>query len=189
MLPNAKIVISLCNPIDRAWSQYKMNVARGVDGMEATFAKSMESNAHNLRQNYTPFAPFWYIERGLYAEQLERWASVFSMEQILIVYRENFETTAVDELNRVTHFLCIRPIDPLSSIQNVRPLVFDAKGTPLSAGYSNDEIISAETREFLRRIFEPHNRRLCILLLKYHRTCPLWATAPGRRHFDVSVDI
>lgn len=67
--PNARLVACLRNPIERALSAY--NLKRHGDLNYATFEEALEKQPD-------------IMERGLYAQQLERYFAVFPREQILV---------------------------------------------------------------------------------------------------------
>ena len=77
-LPEVRLVVQLRNPVDRAYSDYKMLVRRG------TVTKGPE---HYLdgRPNDQPR----FLEDGLYAQHLRRWLAHFDAEQIKILLFED----------------------------------------------------------------------------------------------------
>ena len=77
-LPEARLVVQLRNPVDRAYSDYKMLFRRG------TVTKGPE---HYLdgRPNDQPR----FLEDGLYAQHLRRWLAHFDAEQIKILLFED----------------------------------------------------------------------------------------------------
>lgn len=77
--PDAKLIASLRNPIERAWSHYRFDVHQGG---RMSFYKSFEdavSRDHDL------------VSRGLYAEQLRRYYDLFPREQILVLRYEDIQ--------------------------------------------------------------------------------------------------
>ena len=77
-LPEARLVVQLRNPVDRAYSDYKMLFRRG------TVTKGPD---HYLdgRPNDQPR----FLEDGLYAQHLRRWLAHFDAEQIKILLFED----------------------------------------------------------------------------------------------------
>jgi hypothetical protein len=84
--PNAKIIIMLRNPIDRAFSHYLMDYRLGLvsDSFEDIInKKSKYKNAHLFYQQY--------IEVSEYAKQIQRYCNVFSTDNLLLIDYEDFK--------------------------------------------------------------------------------------------------
>ena len=100
--PNAKIIIMLRNPIDRAFSHYLMDYRLGVvsDSFEDVVnKKAKHKNADLFYQQY--------IEVSEYAKQIKRYYSVFSKENILVVDYEDFKKNITGTVDEVYSFLNI----------------------------------------------------------------------------------
>ena len=82
VLPQARLVIQLRNPVDRAYSDYKMLFRRGTvtQGPEAYL---------DGRPNDQPR----FLEDGLYARHIRRWLDHFSADQIKIILFEDVKAT------------------------------------------------------------------------------------------------
>ena len=90
-LPGVKLVVSLRDPVSRAYSQWSMNMRTGRETL--SFADALEAEperlaAVDLRASVsgTPYLEHGYAMRSRYAEQLERWLAHFERSQ-LYVYR------------------------------------------------------------------------------------------------------
>ncbi|WP_379923353.1 sulfotransferase family protein [Erythrobacter sp. R86502] len=71
--PDAKLVVQLRNPIDRAYSDYKMLLRRGtISGPPEDYLRSMDNPQPR------------FLHDGLYAQHLRRWLNLFPRESILI---------------------------------------------------------------------------------------------------------
>lgn len=94
--PKAKIIMCLRNPIERAYSQYKHNVARGViEGL--TFGEAIKSNAVHL-------------EYGMYADAVERYRRDFGKESVRIFLFDETINNGANVLTEVQKFLGIEQI-------------------------------------------------------------------------------
>jgi lipopolysaccharide transport system ATP-binding protein len=155
--PDLKLIVVLRDPIDRAYSHYQMQVRRR--GERRTFeevlaleeAEMPERRAVTHRDpNYVlPIVHHSYVERGFYAEQLERWFSLFPRDQFLILTSRELSDDPAGTMARVSTFLGV-------------PECRSGTYARLSAG--EYEPMAPETRERLASVFEPHNRRLEQLL-------------------------
>ncbi len=79
--PDAKIVILLRDPVARAWSEYGMNKAIGVE--LSSFRQAVERELQEMRENIlNPYKR--YIHASRYGDQVERVLKLFPRENILI---------------------------------------------------------------------------------------------------------
>lgn len=88
-LPDAKLIVILRDPVDRAVSNYNFSVQNGLEEEEMEAALTCESM--QLRPHYSKLlsaSPFAYLWRGLYAEHLERVWSSFPPDQVGIFFFE-----------------------------------------------------------------------------------------------------
>ena len=100
--PNAKIIIMLRNPIERAFSHYLMDYRLGLisDSFENVLAKkSKHKNAHLFYQQY--------IEVSKYAKQIQRYLDFFEKENILFIDYEDFKKNVSKTVGQVYSFLNI----------------------------------------------------------------------------------
>jgi hypothetical protein len=98
LVPEARLVALVRNPVDRALSHYHHEVALGREPLsfeEALSAEEqrLEGEEERLRTDPRYFSRAWwshtYKSRGRYAEQLERWLDLFPREQLLILPSED----------------------------------------------------------------------------------------------------
>ena len=163
MSNNTKYVVTLRNPIDRAYSNYKMNQrafkykTTNPNTTLRQWAKEI-SSFEDFIENFQPNGAVNPIKRGHYALQLEEWFSTVPADKILILIYENFYKY---DWSILGSFLGMK-----------KPFKVEPKPNPPKS-YKND--IKKETYERLERELKPHNKRLCVLLRKYGYKCPAWA--------------
>ena len=157
-MPAVKLVVMLRDPVERAFSAYKHELARGFEW--ETFEKAIELEDSRLvgevdRMRADPHYEsvahrhHSYLHRGHYAEQLERVFRLFSRDQVHIMDSEAFFADPAPEYRRLLAFLGIQPFEPASFARhNARP------GTAMEPG----------TRHLLEEYYRPHNVRLAGLL-------------------------
>lgn len=84
MVPDAKIIMSLRNPVERAFSHYYMEHKLGYVNVpieDIVMKKTKHRNAHLWYQQY--------IELGLYSAQIKRYLDTFGKDQVRIfIYEE-----------------------------------------------------------------------------------------------------
>lgn len=101
--PDAKIVLILRNPVDRAFSNYNHNVKDGYESR--SFAACIDSWEENERFPLHPF--FHYIRAGFYDAQVAAWQAAFT--DVKVITYEQIGTDAHLVLNEIASFLGIEP--------------------------------------------------------------------------------
>jgi hypothetical protein len=158
LVPEAKLIALVRNPVDRALSHYQHEVALGREPLsfEEALAAEDERTAgeeERLREDPRYFSHAWwnytYKARGRYAEQLERWLDVFPREGLLVLPSEELLAEPERAHGRVLEFLGVGP-HRLGSY----PRVFERRY----------EGMTPATRERLAAEFVEPNRRLYELL-------------------------
>jgi hypothetical protein len=158
LVPEARLVALVRNPVERALSHYHHEVALGREPL--SFEDALDAEEERLRGEEERLAadssyfsrPWWshaYKARGRYAEQLERWLAVFPRERLLILPSEDLGGEPERTHARVLDFL------------GAAPHRLDAYPRVYERQY---EAMSAETRKRLADEFEAPNRRLYELL-------------------------
>jgi hypothetical protein len=158
VVPDARLIALLRDPVDRAYSHYQHEVALGREPLsfEDALAAEEERLAGEVeRMTAEPayFSDAWwnytYFARGLYAEQLERWYAVFPRERLLVVPTEDLAERPDETYARIVEFVGARP-HRLAEY----PRVFERVYEPMYA----------ETRVALAERYAAPNERLYELL-------------------------
>jgi hypothetical protein len=97
---DAKIIIMLRNPIDRAFSHYLMDYRLGLvsDSFEVVINKKSQHKHANLFYQQ-------YIEVSEYAKQIQRYINVFSADNILLIDYDDFKNDLGGTVDLVYRFL------------------------------------------------------------------------------------
>lgn len=125
VVPNARLIALLRDPVERAVSGYWHEVRKGREHLDLMTALDEEDerlagDAGRVASEpgYRSFAGehYGYRTRGLYAEQLRGWLSVFPADQLLVVESGRLFASPRDELRRVCAFLGVseEPVGDLS---------------------------------------------------------------------------
>jgi hypothetical protein len=155
LLPGARLIALLRNPIDRALSHYQHEVRGRREPL--SFAEAIAAEAERLageeeRLRSDPgyysynFHRYSYTRRGIYVEQLRRWLQHFPRSQLLVLQSERLFRDPVATTALVHDFLGLRP----HRLERYEPFL---------AGKYNPAI-PGELRMRLAGFFEPHNREL-----------------------------
>lgn len=159
LLPEARLLFLLRDPVERAFSHYHKNRRDGREPLGFAEALAAEDErlageeeriladpayASPLHQYYS------YRRRGHYAEQLIRWRHHFPATQMLVLDAGRLFTSPRDTLRLVTAFLGLDPWEP-------------AIFSPHNAGRI-DQPLPGHVRARLEAHFAPHESRLESLL-------------------------
>lgn len=108
--PAMKLILVLRDPVQRAWSHWRMEYARGAE--TKPFAWCIREGRQRLfqAQPWGHHREFSYVERGFYAEQVERAFGLFAgPQQVLVTTSEALRGDPGDTLARVRDFLSLPP--------------------------------------------------------------------------------
>lgn len=102
--PDAKTIIILRDPVDRAISHYMMDAARGLVELEMSL-NTMRSDFESSKKGYC--VTNLYIDLSLYYNQVKRYLEFFPSENVLILSFEKLKSSPSIFFDRVTNFLQI----------------------------------------------------------------------------------
>ncbi|MCO5156624.1 MAG: sulfotransferase [Aquamicrobium sp.] len=94
--PSMKIIMLVRDPVERAYSQWKMYTSVGME--DRPFSEAIrKENKHG------------YVGRGMYAAQLRRATSLLGRDSILVLTNDELRNDHTSALKRVTGFLAVEP--------------------------------------------------------------------------------
>ena len=102
--PNSKIIISLRNPIEIAYSEYFSLKFMGFD-KNRSFNELLDSSKEQLDQN--EFHIDNLLEAGFYSKHIKRFQKIFSKNQIKIIIFEEYIKNTIPTINSILSFLDI----------------------------------------------------------------------------------
>jgi len=114
MVPNAKIIVLLRNPIERAYSHYKERARQRVEPL--SFAEAIRAEPERLagehdrlQANETyrslPHQMQSYVDQGRYLDGLRRWESHYDKSQLLVLRSEDLYQEPAKTVRQVQEFL------------------------------------------------------------------------------------
>ena len=144
-LPDARFLLLFRNPIDRAYSHYQRSWR--IRRETRSFEEAIEAEEALLAQGGDdPHDPEKaYLERGWYAQQLQRWLQLFPRDRFLFLRSEEMFRDPAATCRAVSSFLEIPDFPPLPSHRR-------------NAG--SYDPMREDTRARLREYFRPHNQAL-----------------------------
>lgn len=110
--PAIKLVLMLRDPVERAWSHWRMEHGRGVEAGD--FGWCVRQGRQRLfdAEPWGHHREYSYVERGFYGAQVERALGLFPREQLLILQAEDLKTAPGAVLARLNGFLGAPPPPP-----------------------------------------------------------------------------
>ncbi len=156
-LPGVKVLVMLRDPVERAFSAYKHEVARGfetqsfetaVDLEHERLAGEVERMLADAAYSSWEHRHHGYVGRGQYAEQLERALEVLPRDALHLIESIDFFTNPATVFRGVTDFL---------GLAAVVPRHFDQYNARRGS-------VSPETRTHLVEHYRPYDERLAMIL-------------------------
>jgi hypothetical protein len=119
VVPAARLIVLLRDPVDRAWSHWKEQRRRGFEPL-ATFEQALDAEPDRLAGEverlvadpaYRSFAHEHqsYATTGRYLAPLRRWQAAFPADQLLVLRSEDAFADPQGTFDRVLDFLGLRP--------------------------------------------------------------------------------
>jgi len=172
-IPNAKIIIIVRNPIDRAFSSYWGLVK---NGLKMSFSNSIREDFEILKKDQISES---YLFAGFYFEQIKKYQNVFGKENVKIIISEEFRNNIEQVVNEVLTFLGLSKLNnfdkeihgsyKIRKRQYLQPLLANKFSTTIAkkilSKNSREQIIDSvrpsrkrpeikmEDREFLKKIY------------------------------------
>ena len=97
--PNAKIIIIIRNPVERAFSSYWGLVKHGL---KISFSDSIRKDFEKLKKDEISDS---YLFAGFYFEQIKKYQEIFGKENVKIIISEEFRNNIEEVVNEVLKFL------------------------------------------------------------------------------------
>jgi hypothetical protein len=158
-LPGARLIVVLREPVARAWSHHAYETQQGFEDRPFEEALDLEPARLAGEEQRLVADPAYesfshrhhaYLQRGHYAEQLERLYEHFRPEQVLVLCSESLFGDPTTHLSRVWRHLGLSDVE-LTGLDRLK---------------ATDRAVSAmdpRTRERLLTYYEPWNERLAQL--------------------------
>ena len=159
LLPDAKFVVLLRDPVSRAYSHYRHTVNLGfekldfeaaIDAQDARLAEAERlglATAAGMRMHRS----FSYVRRGIYLPQLQRWFDAVGRDRVKVIKSEDFFRSPQEVFTGLLDFL---------GLPDYVPEDFDQSKSAGTEKYP----MKPETRARLRRMFAEDSEQVRRLL-------------------------
>ncbi len=162
-LPDARIVIILRNPVDRAYSHYWHKRRLGDEPLP-TFEEAIAAEPQRRsRDNVRARIGFAYVDRGHYVDQIEQLVDRQGRDRVHVMLLDDLVQDRVATMRALLEFLEVDPgpADSLDVRKRNPYRVTSDSGTTESVEYTP---MSAETRAALTELYAESNARLAEFL-------------------------
>lgn len=159
LVPGARLVVTLRNPVDRAYSHYQhmlhharpetLGFSQALQREEALLEAGVTLTPGNFRAYAPLLLKFGYLNRGRYALELEHWLRYFPREQFLFLNFDAWKQQPAQAAARVAQHLGL-PENAFHQLQANRGIY--------------RQPIPADCEVWLTDYYRPWNRRLFQLL-------------------------
>ncbi|GAA3973990.1 sulfotransferase family protein [Allohahella marinimesophila] len=156
-IPNARLIVLLRDPVQRAISHYHHEIKMGREYLPLFDALTAEEERINDSDMASPEGLETYLHasyklRGRYADHLSRLFTIFDRKQVLILGNNELLRDPEAVTNKVYEFLGLERM--------TGDIDFPKKNV------GNREPVPSEVISYLEEYFEPHNQTLFTLLGK-----------------------
>lgn len=164
VIPDAKLIVSLREPVARAFSHFNhyTQALEKTKHWKHDFPRPGESFSANVEAGVNEIGRPWYgiVNRGYYDEQLSHLLKFFPREQVHVVIMERWIEHPDECLDGILNFLGVDHVELPKKAAHMRAYTVDP--------------LSADTAAFLKDLYRPHNERLFDLL---GDSIPEWCAA------------
>ena len=158
--PNAKFIILVRNPVDRAYSHWNMNVRGKVEPL--SFEDALNEEENRTKNEYKKmiddpdyysrsYYRYSYLERGMYVKKIKNWMKIFPKENFIVIKSEDFFSNPSSSYNQILDFFELHSWE-LSEYKQHR------------VGKYKKSKMDYETRKRLLEFYQPYNDELSDLL-------------------------
>ncbi len=168
LLPNAKLIVLLRAPAERAYSHWQHMTRLGFETLPFADAVKAEparthADARRIADGRILQSKAWerfsYVARGFYAEQLARWLEFYPREAFHVVQFDQLISEPQRTLDDLCDFLRVARFVP-ADLRNFSNIGRDRSyGRPKNRGTAEERVLQA-----LRREYEADQQRLATLL-------------------------
>jgi len=122
LLPDAKLIVVLRCPADRAYANYLHALRLGREPL-GSFADALDAEPARIAAGWSHF--YHYASKGWYYRQLSHWLKLFPREQILFNLYDDLEQNPAELMRRIFSFIGVDPDHPISTEKK-----FNVSGQP-----------------------------------------------------------
>jgi hypothetical protein len=101
LIPDAKLIAVLRNPVDRAFSSYQHLVRDDLEPLD--FGAALDAEPQRIAEHYAYL--YRYTDMGFYSEQLDRYEKTFPENQLCVLLYDDLRSDPEGTCRRIFSFL------------------------------------------------------------------------------------
>lgn len=141
--PDAKLIVLLRHPTFRAYSHWRMEIAKRRETLDFPLAIRAEGRDRITKTPNGAHRAYSYVERGLYAPQIGRLLELFPRRQCCFVRTDQLWTAPDGALRKMQQLIGVEPIGlggkpELAAFRRARPPMPEADRAYLDAIFRDD---------------------------------------------------
>ena len=105
LIPEAKLIAVLRNPVDRAFSSYQHLVRDDLEPLD--FGAALDAEPERIAEHYAYL--YRYTDMGFYSEQLDRYEKTFPADQLCVLLYDDLRSDPEGTCRRIFSFLGVDP--------------------------------------------------------------------------------
>lgn len=166
VVPNAKLIAIVKEPVERSMSHYVHRMAKGVESTRYTFDTMIASIMD--RDKPIPLKTSVLFRQSQYIDRLKPWIEEYGLSNIHIVDGDNFVKNPAAELQDVENFLELKPyITENNFVYNPEKKFYCLKQDGNEACMTSKKgrphpVMTNATRTRLQQHFKPYNEKLYV---------------------------
>lgn len=161
-VPDARIIMSLRQPAERAFSHY-LHMRREAREQYDNFADALAVEEQRIRDNWA--FGFHYYNVGLYAEQVQRYIGVFGSERVLVFLYDDLKADTPAVIRKIYAHIGVDP-DFTPDLERR----YNVGGKPKNESMHNIYLALRDVRKYFRNLLPRGVRRqIWQSVIKYMR--------------------
>jgi len=121
VIPHAKIIIILRDPVERAFSHYLLLKIQGIE--KRSFHEAITRSIDKRKNGINDYSS--YLDPGLYTKQVKRYVDIFGTNVLILIFEELIKNKK-EKIKEVLDFLEVDAEPPIIEIEKV----YNAYGVP-----------------------------------------------------------
>ena len=146
-----KLIFILRHPVQRAYSHFNFNVARGIESL--SFDEALELEKERIQISPKHNRRYSYISRGFYHKQVSEFLKYFNKSQMHFIIFEEFIESRIESLNGLLRFL---NLDDDIVVENIKSNYTSKPRSRIVRYFINRDSVF---KDIIRNFFKPQRRR------------------------------
>jgi hypothetical protein len=151
LIPGAKLIAILRNPIERAYSHY-LHLRRAQREPFSNFIDALQAEQVRIQEHYV--WSYFYKDQGFYFQQLQRYYALFPAEQVRVYLYEDLKNDAHKLVTDLFSFIGVDKDFPVDT--NIK---YNTGGIPIHPWFGRIISTNNGIRTLIKQLFKPKTRQ------------------------------